>query len=664
MSKAFRRLKAIFARKNGNLGPSPSSPRRGGDPLEFIYNKPNALSPLPSGEGWGGAKNAYLLMRRYTILYRLTLCLAFLLSASCSRKDTRPLPEELTCAERLMWQAPDSALHVLQTMPVPPESQRLAHATWALLTAQAKYRLGLSQTDSLIHIACDYFHRHGDARQKAYTYNYMASISKELQRQEEAQHFYHLAAEEVECTDEHRLGYLIYSGLADLYAYQDLGEYALNMGNKAAVYARKCNDSAYISSAELLQARAYTVLDSLKEAVPHYKESLNFTQNLQSLGNISGELAGLYKQLTMPDSALYYVRRMIAINRKLGKRESAAGNTVISGIYKAAHMPDSAIYYTEKILNDKNASLSQTASAHQNLYLLYEAQKQYKEAADHCFRFCQSLDSLFRMNQSRALADIQAKYDYQNVLIEKNKIKVRSLTLLSIVLCVAVLSIYLFQRKLRQKERILHKVQEEARSKEIQIQSNESQIAYLQNCITELNKQIEASKESELLDLRDNLLLQIHQLEQTNQTLQQEVEAQRTAPSQIASEDRLEVERLRKRCKMLNAYLIQQTPVFRALTEGPVQNLSAEQWNELKEVLNLYYDQFAEKLEQTYQLSETDIEMCCLLKLKLPLARIASYLHIAPDSVKKKKARLKKDLEKKLGGWGTHSSFDSWLWDL
>ena len=216
-------------------------------------------------------------MKRYTLLLYILATAAFLLSASCSRKDARPLPEELVRAGRLVWDTPDSALYVLQSMPVPSESQRLARATWALLTAQAKYRLGLSQTDSLIHIACDYFHRHGDTRQKAYTYNYMAGISKELQRQEEAQRFYHLAAEEVERTDEHRLGYLIYSGLADLYAYQDLGEYALNMGNKAAVYARKCNDSAYISSAELLQARAYTVLDSLKEAVPHYKESLNFT---------------------------------------------------------------------------------------------------------------------------------------------------------------------------------------------------------------------------------------------------------------------------------------------------------------------------------------------------------------------------------------------------
>ena len=79
---------------------------------------------------------------------------------------------------------------------------------------------------------------------------------------------------------------------------------------------------------------------------------------------------------------------------------------------------------------------------------------------------------------------------------------------------------------------------------------------------------------------------------------------------------------------------------------------------------NLVKKAVVEKLKQTYQLSETDIQLCCLLKLKLPLARIAPYLKIAPDSVKKKKARLKKDLEKKLGGWGTHSSFDSWLLDL
>ena len=328
-------------------------------------------------------------MKRYTwLLYILTS--AFLLCISCSRKDTRPLPEELTRAERLVWDAPDSALHLLQSIPVPSESQRLAHATWALLTAQARYKLFLPQTDSLIHIACDYFRRHGDARQKAYAYLYKAGISRELQREDEAQRFYQLAAEEVE------------------------------------------------------QARAYTVLDSLRMAACCYKESLRFADNPIDMSDVSNELVGIYRRLDMLDSALCYMRQMMAINLKTGQAEDAAENIVISNIYRMVCMPDSAIHYAEKILNDPNAGLSQIASAHQNLYLLYEEQKRYKEAANHSFEFSLLLDSMYRMNQSRMLADIQAKYDYQDIIIEKDKIKVRSLFLLSIALCVVAISIYLF----------------------------------------------------------------------------------------------------------------------------------------------------------------------------------------------------------------------------
>ena len=77
-------------------------------------------------------------MKRYTLLLYILATAAFLLSASCNRKDARPLPEELVRAGRLVWDTPDSALYVLQSMPVPSESQRLARATWALLTAQAR----------------------------------------------------------------------------------------------------------------------------------------------------------------------------------------------------------------------------------------------------------------------------------------------------------------------------------------------------------------------------------------------------------------------------------------------------------------------------------------------------------------------------------------------
>ena len=426
-------------------------------------------------------------MKRYTLLLYILAAAAFLLSASCSRKDTRPLPEELTRAEHLMWEAPDSALYVLQSMPVPSESQRLARATWALLTAQARYKLFLPQTDSLIHIACDYFHRHGDARQKAYAYLYKAGISRELQREDEAQRFYQLAAEEVEQTDDARLGYLIYIGLSELYAYQDMGEHSLRMADKAMEYAGLCKDSAYICSAAMLRARAYTVLDSLRMAACCYKESLRFANNPIDMSDVSNELAGIYRRLNMLDSALCYMRQAMAIDYELNRKGTVAHNVTIGTIYLSANKLDSATYYTEKILADTTATLSQIAAAHQNLYFLYQKQGIYQKAAKHCFQFSKCLYSIFQANKGKDLAKIQAKYDHQKVLNEKNAMKVKALLLLiSLLVIIVVLTSYL-QWKLRQKKLYIRQVEEEIKNKTVQIQDNKNQIDYLTNSIAELD---------------------------------------------------------------------------------------------------------------------------------------------------------------------------------
>ena len=426
-------------------------------------------------------------MKRYTLLLYILATAAFLLSASCSRKDARPLPEELVRAGRLVWDMPDSALYVLQSMPVPSESQRLARATWALLTAQARYKLFLPQTDSLIHIACSYFRRHGDARQKAYAYLYKAGISRELQREDEAQRFYQLAVEEVEQTDDARLGYLIYIGLSELYAYQDMGEHSLRMADKAAEYAGLCKDSAYICSAAMLRARAYTVLDSLRMAACCYKESLRFANNPIDMSDVSNELAGIYRRLNMLDSALCYMRQAMAIDYELNRKGTVAHNVTIGTIYLSANKLDSATYYTEKILADTTATLSQIAAAHQNLYFLYQKQGIYQKAAKHCFQFSKCLYSIFQANKGKDLAKIQAKYDHQKVLNEKNAMKVKALLLLiSLLVIIVVLTSYL-QWKLRQKKLYIRQVEEEIKNKTVQIQDNKNQIDYLTNSIAELD---------------------------------------------------------------------------------------------------------------------------------------------------------------------------------
>jgi len=47
----------------------------------------------------------------------------------CSSRSEK-MPPELVCAESVMYERPDSALAILQSMPVPPASQGLQHATW------------------------------------------------------------------------------------------------------------------------------------------------------------------------------------------------------------------------------------------------------------------------------------------------------------------------------------------------------------------------------------------------------------------------------------------------------------------------------------------------------------------------------------------------------
>ena len=343
------------------------------------------------------------------------------------------------------------------------------------------------RTDSLIHIACDYFRRHGDARQKAYAYLYKAGISRELQREDEAQRFYQLAAEEVEQTDDARLGYLIYIGLSELYAYQDLGEHSLRMADKAMEYAGLCKDSAYICSAAMLRARAYTVLDSLRMAACCYKESLRFANNPIDMSDVSNELAGIYRRLNMLDSALCYMRQAMAIDYELNRKGTVAHNVTIGTIYLSANKLDSATYYTEKILADTTATLSQIAAAHQNLYFLYQKQGIYQKAAKHCFQFSKCLYSIFQANKGKDLAKIQAKYDHQKVLNEKNAMKVKALLLLiSLLVIIVVLTSYL-QWKLRQKKLYIRQVEEEIKNKTVQIQDNKNQIDYLTNSIAELD---------------------------------------------------------------------------------------------------------------------------------------------------------------------------------
>ena len=85
----------------------------------------------------------------------LLLILVYL--SACTNRQTIELLPELSRAESLMYDYPDSALSLLENMNPPSPSDKLQNATWSLLLVQARDKNYVKHTsDSLINVAYNY----------------------------------------------------------------------------------------------------------------------------------------------------------------------------------------------------------------------------------------------------------------------------------------------------------------------------------------------------------------------------------------------------------------------------------------------------------------------------------------------------------------------------
>ena len=152
------------------------------------------------------------------LLYVLIACTA-LLNIQCSGngKEKTPLPE-LVHAESVMFDHPDSALHILEDMPMPSARRdKENHALWCLLLTQAQVKQIIKiSSDSLVRIAYDYYKPTDNARRKAMSALYMGNINYNLGNIEEAMRYYFEGKTEVEKTNDYKTGYLIMSSLGDI----------------------------------------------------------------------------------------------------------------------------------------------------------------------------------------------------------------------------------------------------------------------------------------------------------------------------------------------------------------------------------------------------------------------------------------------------------------
>lgn len=620
-------------------------------------------------------------MKRERVLNWMVI-LSIVFTGCTQKKDTaQTLLPSLVKAEHIMYEHPDSALHILQEMQMPASSDKLQNATWALLMTQAKYKNYLEQpSDSLINVAYDYFMQQEEAQRRAMVLYYKGVLYKEAGEVEKTQKFYLMATEEVDKMEDYQLAHLIYIELGELYVFRGLYNDALKNFEKALHYAELANNDKYICSSYISLAKATSALNQINTSIEYYQKAIQLAEKIKDNYLCScamNELAGIYTNIKDYQSALEYAQKALKLKNTTDIEYFGQNFLVVGKIYYHLNIPDSAYYYLNKALY--SPSIYTVRSAYQGLYYLSRDNQEYEKMSAYCEQLLHYQDSIQVLNKSRELAEIQKKYDQQKIINENSRLEMDKKNMLNMILLAGMgiavgiaIMVYAYQKKLLRKERLLQRKEEEINQNTIKIQENEMIIVRNRNRMKELTVQIEENKGvQEQLEEQHKALTEIQQqnesLKQENETLQKNIDKHSSTLNEKSNElKRLEVlakenQRLRDRETYLLSLLIKDIKVIKNLKDkkGPIDVL---QWEEIKKSINLLFDNYTIRLSQVIpSMTESDLQICCLIKLRFSNPDIANILNISPTSVSKRKFRLKERIIQKLDSLGESHTIDLWL---
>ena len=594
---------------------------------------------------------------------------------SCTHNKNYPtaFQPELAKAEAMMYRYPDSALHILQGIQPDIPSENEQYATWALLMTQAQYKNQIEQSDSLINIAYSYFTKHDNAQRKALALYYKGILRHESHHAEDALSFYLEAATEIEKTNDYQLGFLINSEVGLMYLYRKLNDYAMEYFEKAHHNAELSDNQTYIAFSFIYIARAFSQKKQYNKAIEYYEKAIKIGQvnNYPTiLASAMNETSFLFLKTGENKKALQYAKDCIKI-KKTDQRIFSLGDT-----YRYLKMYDSAYFYLNQACLSPNIHTAR--SAYQALYYISQEEKDYKKAVEYSNKLWFYQDSIGKTDRNKALIEMQEKYDQQKIINENNLSQIKKdriirnvLIALIILSYIIAITNYLYQRKIVSQKQEISEKEEKIRYFTMKIHENETLINRNKMRIEELTIQMEGSLEikeqwKEQNKIRQEIQQQNETLKLENNNLQNHIsnyaQSLKEKSKELEAMEHLSKENqyLHKREAFLCNQLIKQTELFNKLKT--TKYIDNKLWQEIKEKIDLLFDNYTKRLcHQIPSLTDGDIQICCLIKLRFSNGDIANMLAISPTSVSKRKLRLKERIVQEIGSLGENQSLDLWL---
>lgn len=615
-------------------------------------------------------------MRKIThyILYILIACTS-LLNIQCrgNGKEKTPLPE-LVHAESVMFDHPDSALHILEDMPMPSARRdKENHALWCLLVTQAQYkRMMKIPSDSLVRIAYDYYKPTDNARRKAMSALYMGDINYELRNIEEAMQYYLEGKTEVEKTDDYKTGYLVMVSLCRLYLYRDFADYALEACRKAYDYAVKDSNKRYQLASLKFMARCYCISDSLSKAIDTYHKCSELTLELELENyyyDIQSEIALVYKNKGDIEKSLEIIK---SFPIKYQPALLTGKNYYLLG------QQDSAYIYLNEAL--KTYNIYTKASAYEYLYKLADTPQYRKYLKTYCDSLLFYNDSIIAIDKGKEIIAYKEKYDHQKLITEQQRLKLekadaqRLMFIITICLIVAIAVVaYLYQKRLVRKETTIRKQSEKLQDYMLQLHEYETQLMQNNRYMEELKEQLSGQEmnSEELHEYReqiDSLQVENGRLSEKINSLQHHIndysskldKARREADKfRNLSEENLY---LKQRERVLADYVADNDRLVKELREK-CRVLENKEWEALEDVCESVYGNFITRLQSFCPtLTKQELHLCVLIRLRFGNAQLATIFAVSPASISQKKFRLKKHISESLkNGLPEEMTLDRWI---
>lgn len=543
--------------------------------------------------------------REKNILFILTILL--LLACTACYRSTRHVTEHLSQAEGLIWAAPDSALHLLESISASRHLTGKEQADYALLLSLAQYRCYIPvSSDSLINLAIEYYKDKNDADKKGAAFYVKGCILEEY------------------CKDIPNA----------LLAYKEAETCILDMDDKQYV-ARIYSSLGYINKKSFHLEPAKEYYQKAVQANIDGKDTVAYASNLLNLST-------LYYTLHQADSANRCINTLIDIadslndldlqvkiynniaNRKIFEKNYAeAEKYLIHAIrLSSPHFPDKlslglANLYAYTGQKEKADSLfthllscpDLLVRSNSYLDLLNYFLASHPQEHSYLNHYIALTDSIYKENRAEEVGKIQQKYDNE-VLARTNDQLYFKWILTSVVgSLICIIAVTFLQKKWRKANALQKQIEELEEKKKVLTSSSQENERYVIQ-ISEL--------ESQINDLK-------------NEKRRLKYFIKKTKKSKENKEDDYS--------SIFKTYL--------SITKDKTYDKELERDN-LRQWLNLTNQNFTDKLIKHYPvLSKSNqlMDVCCLTALNLSIEDIATLLGIGERTVE----RYTSDICKKVG---------------